>query len=286
MEFSFRIIDCRELNGFRSYLTAETAALIENKAQNVLAVGAVTGRNACGAAAALVNGSSAEITDLFVDKQIRSSGAGSFLMDILLDTLLGMGITEIGINYVMSSEDASKLGSILKRRGFSEPVERSRVYKAQARAFSEADYIEEIFGELHRSEYELKSFAELAPEILSELESDSGIQSNLSWRELKSKADTEISSALIRNGRVEMYFLCRQTNRDFVILSANSRENALAGDFYFVFTDMMTRCEKRIGSKDYNLCFSAVGTMVKRVVGRLPRDKVTEYVEMISDYKA
>lgn len=286
MDFSFRIIDRYELNGFRSYLTAKSASLIEDCAKNILAVGAVTGRNACGAAAAVVSGNSAEITDLFVDEQIRGKGAGSFLMDILLDTLLGMGIDRIGVNYVMSAEDAAKFGTILKRRGFSEPVERSRVYKAAAQAFSEADYIEEIFGELHRGEYELKSFAELPSEMLSELESDGSIQGNLSWRELKDNTDTEISSALIRNGRVAQYFLCRQTGKDFVILSANSRENSFAGDFYFVFTDMMSRCEKRIGSRDYNLCFSAVGKMVKRVVGRLPQDKVTEYVEMVSDFTA
>ena len=53
-----------------------------------------------------------------------------------------------------------------------------------------------------------------------------------------------------------------------------------------MFTDMMNRCEKRIGSKDYNVCFSAVGKMVKRVVNRLPQDMVTEYVEMISEYNA
>lgn len=288
MDFSFRIIDRRQLDGFRSYLSAATAAMIDSQCGDILAVGAVVGRNACGAAAARVRGDSAEVTDIFVDEQIRGSGAGSFLMDILLDTLLEMGMRQISISYVMSRDECQKLGSILKRRGFSEAAERSVIYKAKAAAFALAEDIEKSYGAAHRGEYKLCSFAELDEGMLAELE-QAPTAVNLSWRELKAAAEPEISSALIRNGRVEQYFLCRQLyrpNGDIVILSANSRENALAGDFYFVFTDMMSRCRARVGSDDFNLCFSAYGKMIKRVVSKLPKELLTEYREMESELKA
>ena len=105
MEWSIRTLDRGELPGFRPYLLPETARGLERRADGLLALGAVTVRSACGAAAVRRSGTSAELTDLFVDASVRRRGAGRALLEELIRRLEAEGATRLSADYVLRGEE-------------------------------------------------------------------------------------------------------------------------------------------------------------------------------------
>ena len=102
MEVNIRVLDRRELPGFRPYLLPETAAALERQDPAVAALGAVTGRSSCGAVAVRQRPDGMmDVTDLFVDAAVRRQGVGGQLLDALLQWVDTPGLGGLAADFVL-----------------------------------------------------------------------------------------------------------------------------------------------------------------------------------------
>ena len=165
MEWSIRTLDRGELPGFRSYLLPETA----RRADGLLVLGAVTGRSACGAAAVRRSGTSAELTDLFVDASVRRRGAGRALLEELIRRLEAEGVTRLSADYVLRGEELAAMDHLLDTCGFSAPQRRSRVFRVPSERFHDDPRLGAAFSPQYRSPSGVCALGEVSAAALEEL---------------------------------------------------------------------------------------------------------------------
>lgn len=277
MELSIRTLTREELPGFRPYLLPAAAAALERGDGDVLGLGAVTGRHACGAAAARRDGGdSAILTDLFVDAAVRRQGVGTFLLKSLLRAL---GVREMTAGYALGGEDLAAMDALLVKCGFSRPVLRSRCFRAMSDDYREHPVLRQCFDPRYRTPEGVVSFDQLPREALEELEAAGDIPYRLSWSRLKGRALPELSPALVRDGKVAAFQLAEESaDGGFVLLSAVNRENAPRGAFLTLFVELGSRCVYRSGG-DFPFYFSTINDHVEQLARRLMDGRCTEYEE-------
>ncbi len=151
MEADIRILDRRELPGFRAYLLPQTAAALERGEEGIVALGAVAGPYSCGAAAARVEGAQAELTDLFVDGSVRRQGVGARLLEALAERLAQAGAAELYAGYVLRGEELAAMDGLLVKAGASRPELRSRTFMAPTDRLSTYPIIRDAFTTKYRT---------------------------------------------------------------------------------------------------------------------------------------
>lgn len=279
MGIQLRTLDSREAAGFCPYLLPETNARLQQGSERVLALGAVSGRYACGAAAALIDEDTAVLTDLFVDETIRRQGVGARLLDELLFQLRERGVTEVSAFYALNAEDTAAMDALLISRGFPQPEAIARNFKVDSRDFHNARLLGRAFRPDYRAPESVFSFAQLPSSALSILLDDDGIPSPLSWKENQHRAAPDLSMALVQEGEVVAYQLCGESaDGGYILLAANTRDDAPASSFLTLLTALANRCYYHRGG-DFPFYFSATTEHAERLALRLMDGQYTEYVE-------
>lgn len=281
MEFVIRVLDHGELAGFRPYLLPQTAARLERREENLLALGAVTGRSACGAVAALTSGTTAELTDLFVDEAARRQGAGRFLLRSMLNLLTSFGVRTVTADYVLGGEDVNAMDGLLAACGFSQFQSRSRVFQTNSRNFHDSARFSRAFSPQYRTPEGVRSFCLLSQGMKEELLESEDIPSALTWESVGNRALSDLSVALVREGRLEAYLLAGESaDSGYVLLSAFRRTDAPPGAFLTLLTELVNRCYYRAGG-DFPFYFSALNSHVEQLALHLMGDRFTDYEEHV-----
>lgn len=283
MEWNIRMLNRKELAGFVTYLLPFTTAALERGDEKVIAIGAVSGRNAVGAAAIRINNDGeAVLTDLFVDAAVRRQGVGTGLLKELLNNLTALGFEMITADYALVGEDLAAMDALLVKCGFTEPRLRAHNFCAPKELYCQAPIISRAFTPLYRTPEGVVSFAQLSREALDELEQAQDIPNALSWLHLKHRAIPELSVALVHDGKVIAYQLAEESiDNGFVLLSAVSRTEALPSAFLILLLDLLNRCWYRAGG-DFLFYFSATNEYVEKLARRLMEGRFIEYEEHIS----
>ena len=280
MDVNIRVLDHRELTGFRPYLLPDTASRIQRRAEDIMALGGVTGRSACGAVAARISGTEAELTALFVDETVRRLGVGRTLLKSMLTLLSAAGVRTVTADYVLSGGVLSAMDALLTGCGFSPPRRRSRVFLARSADFHTSARFSRAFSPAYRTPAGVRTFDSLPPGALEELET-ADIPAPLSWETLKDRALTDLSVALVDEGRVTAYLLAGESSDGgYVLLSACRRPEAPPAAFFSLLPELLNRCYYRTGG-DFPFYFSALNSHVEQLALRLMGDRFIDYEEHV-----
>lgn len=282
MELNIRLIDRVQLSGFRPYLLPQTAAAIERGDKNVIAIGAVTGRNSVGAAAVRIDGAGdLRLTDLFVDKTVRRRGVGSFLLESLIETLSSVGRMDIVARYALEPEEQASMDAILVGHGFTEPETAARNFRAMSEDYREHGIIGRAFSPRYRTPENVAPFSELNREAIDELETAEDIPAELSWSRLKDRALPDLSVALVHEGKALAYLLAEESaDGGFVLLAAVSRKEAPPTAFITLFLELVNRCIYRAGG-EFPFYFATINDHSEQLARILTEGRCREYEEHV-----
>lgn len=278
MELSIRTLNRRELPGFRPYLLPETAALLEREDPGLLALGAVTGRNSCGAAAACVTEDGAELTGLFVDEAARRRGVGKALLDALLEQMDARGAARVSADYVLEGEQLLAMDILLVSRGFFLPQTRSKVFAVQSADFRREKLLRRAFSPRYRTPAGICGLEEVPAAALEAMEQAEQVPEFLRWSRRRERTDPGLSAALVREGRVLAYQLAEEGVGGFTLLSAVSGREAPPTAFLLLLWEVLSRCRYRRGG-DYTFYFSALDPRTERLALRLMGERYAAYEE-------
>ena len=279
LELVIRTLDRKELPGFRPYLLAETAHGLQQREEDLTAVGVVLGRHACGAAAARLRGSTAELTDLFVDETVRGRGGGRLLLEALLERLAAQGVSRLDADYVLRGEELAAMDRLMVGGGFSKPRLRSRVFCARAEAFYQDARIGAAFSPRYRTPPDVCTLSEAPREALEELGQGEDIPDYLAPAAFQGRMLPGLCVALIRENRVKAYLLAREDgNGGIVLLSAVRRKGAPAAAFRTLLLELVNRCWYRLGG-DFPFYFSVLDARVERLALLLMGERYQDYEE-------
>lgn len=279
--WNVRLLDRNQLPGFRPYLLPGTAAALERGDENVIAIGAVTGRSACGAAAARLDGEGgARLTDLFVDEAVRRRGVGAFLLDQMLELLSGTGpLWDVTADYALNGEDLAAMDALMVKCGFSRPRLCARSFRAMSDDYRRHPVLRRSFDPRYRTPENVLSFDRLPREALDGLEQAEGIPPVLSWSGLKDRALPELSVALVRDGGVDAYLLAEESvDGGFVLLAAVTRPGGPASAFVTLLVELVNRCVYRAGGS-FPFYFSTINDHAETLARKMMDGHCTEYEE-------
>lgn len=276
-----RLLDRRELPGFAPYLLPRTRAALERGDPAVTAVGAVCGRSAYGAAAFRLDGDCAAMTDLFVDAAVRRRGVAGRLLTELTLRAAAAGAVRLDADYVLAGAECAAMDALLLGRGFTPPVRRSRVFRADSADYRNDRWLGRAFQPGYRTPQGVTELSALPATALAELEQAADIPENLSWRALRSAAESALCVALEQEGRAAAYLLAAQSgDGGCVLLSAVRRAGAPAWAFTALLTELVNRCYYRFGG-DFPFYFSTLTPRVERLALRLMGERFTDYEEHV-----
>ena len=243
MEWSIRVLDRRELPGFRPYLLPETARSLERQAGDLISIGLVLGCSAVGAAAARLDGGAAELTDLFVDETVRRRGAGRLLLEVLMEQLAAAGIIHLSAGYVLRGEELAAMDRLMIRCGFSTPWRRSRVFRTHSEGFHQDARLGAAFSPRYHTPPEVCTLSE------------------------------------VQGGRVTAYLLAEEDgNGGIVLLSAVRRRGAPSTAFQTLLLELLNRCWYQLGG-DFPFYFSVLDDKVERLALLLMGERHEDYEE-------
>ena len=224
-----RLLDRRELPGFAPYLLPRTRAALERGDMAVTAVGAVCGRSAYGAAAFRLDGDRAVMTDLFVDAAVRRRGTAGRLLTELTLRAAAAGAVRLDADYVLAGPECAAMDALLLGRGFTPPVRRSRVFRADSADYRDDRWLGRAFRPGYRAPEGVTELSALPRAALEELEHAADISENLSWPALRDAADSSLCVALVQENRAAAYLLAAPSeDGGCALLSAVRRTGAPA----------------------------------------------------------
>lgn len=274
-----RLIDRCELPGFQTYLLPETVHRLEQNDENVIALGAVTGRHSCGVVSSFLINGSAELTDLFVDAAVRRQGIGGLLLDSMLSQLSAMEeITRITANYVLRDEELTAMDRLLTNRGFTQPVKRSLVYEIPSKKFLNDKMLGRAFSPQYRSVAGIKSLSEVPESAILEMEEN--VPKLMRWSTVRDRVDPELSAVMVRDGRVVAYQLVDETAGGIVLRSIASVEGARPVDFLLLLREVLNRCWYWIGG-GFTVYLSALSEESNLLTVRLTEGRNVMYEEHV-----
>lgn len=274
-----RLLDRRELPGFAPYLLPRTRAALERGDTAVTAVGAVCGRSAYGAAAFRLAGDRAVMTDLFVDAAVRRRGTAGRLLTELTLRAADAGAVRLDADYVLAGPECAAMDALLLGRGFTPPVRRSRVFRADSADYRDDRWLGRAFRPGYRTPEGVTEFSALPRAALEELEHAADIPETLSWPVLRDAADSSLCVALVQEGRAAAYLLAAPSeDGGCALLSAVRRTGAPAWAFTALLTELVNRCYYRMGG-DFPFYFSALTPRVERLALRLMGERFADYEE-------
>lgn len=282
MDVTIRVLDRRELPGFRSYLLLETIAALERQDPDVLALGAVVGHSSCGAVSArLSRDGMAELTGLFVDGAARRQGVGGRLLDDLKRRLEEIGVDGLSADYVLREEELAAMDGLLSSRGFYSEGTRSRVFAAHSGQFHDDKRLGPCFSPKYCAAPGVFPLSEAPEAALAELEEAENMPDYLSWSRLLGRYLPDLSVALLREGRVEAYLLAGESgDGGCVLMAAVSRKGAPPTAFLSLLKELLNRCYYWRGG-DFPFYFSTLTPRVERLALGLLKDRYTDYEEHV-----
>ncbi len=281
MEMQARVLTRQELPGFRPYLLPGTAAAIQRGDEDLLALGAVSGRHALGAVAArLTEDGEAALTDLFVDEAARRQGVGTYLLGELVQALLELGIDQLTADYALKGEDLTAMDALMTKAG-AEPQFRARSFRADSRDYHDHHLLGTCFTSQYRTPEGVIPFFQLSPQELEELEEAEDIPYVLSWPLLKDRAVPDLSVATVRQREARAYLLAEESaDGGFVLLAAVRREGSKGSDFLAMLRELLNRCWYWRGG-DFPFYFSAINEHTERLARSLMGDRCQIYEEHV-----
>jgi len=284
MDIQLRLLDRRELPGFRPYLLPDTVSRLEADSGQLLALGAVLDRSALGAAAVWLEDGMAELTDLFIDSQARRQGVAGVLLDNLLECLEELGTAYVTADYVLRGEELAAMDALLKSRGFAVPAVRSLTFSTRSGLLKGDRLLGAALTPRYRTPEGIASFSALPPAALAELEADRSIPELLSWTNVKRRARPELSAAFLREGKVLAYLLGGDSaDGGCVLLSAYRREGCPLTAFLSLLREVLNRSYYRFGG-DFPCYVSAITPRAAELALRLLGDRCTQYEEHTTFY--
>ena len=242
-----------------------------------MALGAVTVRSACGAAAVRRSGTSAELTDLFVDASVRRRGAGRALLEELIRRLEAEGVTRLSADYVLRGEELAAMDHLLDTCGFSAPQRRSRVFRVPSERSHDDPRLGAAFSPQYRTPTGVCALGDAPEAALEELEAAEDIPEHLAWASLRDRALPELSVGMLREGKVVAYLLAEEGG-GCVLLSAVRRAKAPPTAFQSLLLELLNRSWYRFGG-DFPFYFSALTPKVERLALLLMGDRYEDYEE-------
>lgn len=270
-EVIFRIINLFGLSGFLPYLLPETIQAIKSRDPAHVAVGAVLGRTSIGGGAFRVTEDTAYITCLFVDPHVRGYGIGTGLFQALLSQL-PPGVKQLRAEYVLKPPELLHMDALMVKMGFPAPTVRSYVFTTWSHAYRNHPLLGRAMDPAYRTPENILPFSALSEKHLTELAEADDVPDYLSWETHQSKADVDLSCALLENGAVVAYLLCGEGGEDgILLLSALRREGAPPAAILLLLLEMGNRAYYRKG-RSFPLYFSAQSEQVTQLGQKLMGD--------------
>ena len=267
------------LRAFRGYLMPETVLALERRDPQILVLGAAVGDRACGAAAARIEGTAAELTDLFVDETIRGRKVAQHLLERLVMGLADRLVWTVRADYVLRGEQLEIMEHVLAREGFSGTQMRSRVFAAKSENFHGDAILGPAFRPDYRTPNEVLPFSELPEATLAELKNAPEIPENLTYDFCRDRMLPDLSVAYAARGVISAYLLAgASSDGGFLLLAAYTREHAPATAFLVLLKELANRCYYRCGG-DFTLYFSTLAPRAEQLALKLLGDRFTDYQE-------
>lgn len=202
----YTLIDEGNLEAFRPYLPEEAASL----EPDILALGAVTGAYACGAAAARVfDNGQAQLLAIAVDPAVRRRGVGGML---LRNLLLRLRRTErLTAEYRGTPEEVSVADAFFTAVWGGVPEDLGAVFRLRVGELAGTPLYGRFgYGGPERAIYR---FDALQPDQLERLALEEEIPEHLRWNALPGRFRPDLSFAFVMNGRAEAYMAVTEQER-------------------------------------------------------------------------
>lgn len=274
---TIRTLDRMDCLQFQTYLLPDTAqAILRRREPGYTAIGAVSGRYSVGAAVLCTEGTTARITDLFVDETVRGRGVGTQLLRALLERL-PEEVTTVTAYYTLHAPLLGHMDALLAEAGFSAPETRARAFATYARYYEGDRLLGRAMDPAYRTPKGILPFSQLPPEAMEELLGDEDIPPILSWNTYRTQADPDLSVASVKDGRVTAYLLCGEGGEDgYILHAALRREGSGPATFLALLLDMGNRCYYRKGG-DFPFYFSAINQHSDELALKIMGDRCIEY---------
>ena len=177
---SFRIVEQSEFPVFRQYLLPDAARLLVEDRPGMLALGAVCGTAAGGAAALRFETQEdgtcvADLVSLYLDPLLRRRGVGSAFLGYVAEQAAARGADELYAQYIAEPETMEALDALFRKAG-GEPAFHLPIYEIDSARFHESRLLKAAFSPDYRRPAHIVPFSALRPEQLEELEADPELQ--------------------------------------------------------------------------------------------------------------
>lgn len=163
---TYRRVEGREQQIFDQYLLPHIALRVRRGGEDILVLGAVWERLACGAAAVLLSGpdeegsKTAELLSLYIDPQARRRGAGAGLVRLAMDCARTWGAALLRANYVSDEAEVAALDALFHALG-AEPEFRLPVYEMDSRRYRDVRLVRRAFSWDYRTPDHIVPFSSL-----------------------------------------------------------------------------------------------------------------------------
>lgn len=270
MDFSLRKITKDLLPAFVPYLLPQAAELI-NSEQGLIALGAVTGSQTCGAIAGHVENGELTIFSLFVDKQVRRRGVASMLLDALLNAA---SFDCVCARWILPEEEFLSAEAFFMVHGFSPTEYGDEIYRLCSDSFKNAPSLKSAFSPAFRQDGNIVSVSAFTEEEMRELLGDESIPSFLRLNNFSPK---ELSSPICLGyrygGRICAYIICSISDANSVAMrTALSREGAPPAVFHLLTAAAIRQVILQLGEKFF-VFISPVTAPAKRLTVQLSGGK-------------
>lgn len=265
MDFSLRKITKDLLPAFIPYLLPQAARAIEEDC--ALALGAVTGSKTCGAIAGHVENGELTIFSLFVDKQVRLSGAASMLLDGLIKAA---DCDSVSARWILPEEEFLAAETFFMVHGFSPAEYGDEIYRLCSDSFKNAPSLKSAFSPAFRQDGNIVSVSAFVEEEMRELLGDESIPSFL---RLNNFSPEERSSPICLGyrygGRICAYIICSISDDNSVAMrAALSREGAPPAVFHLLTAAAIRQVITQLGEKFF-VFISPITAPAKRLTVQL-----------------
>lgn len=275
-QLSFQVIDDIQQSPFLQYLLPQALRHADGPGGEMMYIGAVWRRNACGAAAIRFADDQAELVSLFIDPQVRGRGVATDLLRLSLEGARRCGIGELSVSYVLGGSELTAMDALMRRFG-GEPKFHAPVYGMDSSEYRDSPVIGPCFRPSFRAEPEITTFSRLDAGQIDELDSNESIPAFLFPAACADRMDPSLSVAWIQDGHIAAYTLGGESGPDsYANLSAWRAEDAPAGAFHKLLLAQINLCFYRSGG-DFKFFCSAVTPHAERLVSELTGGKYVRY---------
>lgn len=277
-KFEIVVVGKENFDSFSPYLLPRVRRDLQ-AGSPILAVGAIYGEYAIGAAAAVVEEGEMKLLSLFVDKDTRRCGVGRELLRGLADVFSEMGISveTASANYMLEEENHLAVSAFLQRMGFETAITSSRIFSVDSAKLHETTVLGSALSTKYQADPHVRPFSALTKKQMEEIEGEENAPSFLKPSAIQSRILRQASMAWVEDGRILGWLIASQSFDGEIILSAAYRREEAPGDcFLKLLRAFANRCYLTLG-RDYLVYVCAISEEVSRLVERIARGTQQEY---------